>query len=135
MRTNTISGLFSLYLSIILLVILVSISDKAYAKRGCAAFGHTCYGGYGKRFDSTVERNSLQNSITRNIQESKVPLSNVELFYILPNDEFRERSDQSFMRTHRDTQQVNVHPLSFLVDHWIALHRRRHHTNMDITNK
>ncbi|EGI67578.1 hypothetical protein G5I_03822 [Acromyrmex echinatior] len=85
---------------------------------GCAAFGHTCYGGYGKRFDSTVERNSLQNSITRNIQESKVPLSNVELFYILPNDEFRERSDQSFMRTHRDTQQVNVHPLSFLVDHW-----------------
>ncbi|KYN36533.1 hypothetical protein ALC56_09128 [Trachymyrmex septentrionalis] len=39
------------------------------------------------------------------------------------------------MRTHRDIQRVNVHLLSFLVDHWIALHRRRHRTDMDITNK
>ncbi|KYN03612.1 PREDICTED: neuropeptide CCHamide-2 [Cyphomyrmex costatus] len=135
MRTNTTSGFFSLYLSIILLVISASISDKAYAKRGCAAFGHTCYGGYGKRFDSTVERNSLQESISQNIQESKVPLPNDELLYILPNDEFRERSGQPFMRTHRDTQRVNVHPLSILVDQWIALHRRPHRTDMDITNK
>ncbi|KYM80574.1 hypothetical protein ALC53_08972 [Atta colombica] len=102
---------------------------------GCAAFGHTCYGGYGKRFDSTVERNSLQDSIIRNIKKSKEPLPNFDLFYILLNDEFREQSGQSFMKTHRDIQRVNVHPLSFLVDHWIAFHRRRHLTDMDITNK
>lgn len=70
-----------------------------------------------------MERNSLKDSIIRNIQESKVPLPNVELFYVFSNDEFRERSGQSFMKTHRDTQRVNVHPLSFLVDQWVRTSR------------
>ncbi|XP_011870222.1 PREDICTED: uncharacterized protein LOC105563328 isoform X2 [Vollenhovia emeryi] len=136
MKSNATSGpTFSLYLSIALLVILVSISDKTHAKRGCSSFGHSCFGGHGKRFDSTVRRNTLQESISQNIQESEVPSPNDELFYVLPNDEFRERSDQSFMRTRKDTQQFDVYPLSTLVDQWIASHRRPHRTDTDVTNK
>ncbi|XP_011176257.1 uncharacterized protein LOC105208172 [Solenopsis invicta] len=151
MKTNATSGsIFSLSI-VLILVILVFISDKAYAtplggrstgrrsiddyKDNCMSFGHTCFGAHGKRFDSTVQRNTLQESISQNFQESEIPSSNDELFYVLPNDEFREQSDQSFMRTSKDSQQFNVYPLSSLVDQWIALHRRPHRTNTDITNK
>ncbi|XP_011647564.1 neuropeptide CCHamide-2-like isoform X2 [Pogonomyrmex barbatus] len=136
MRTNATSGLvLSLYLSIVLFVILISVTDKAHAKRGCSAFGHSCFGGHGKRFDSTVRHNTLQESMSQNFQESEVPSPNDELFYVLPNDEFRERSDQSFMRTRKDTQQYDLYPLSSLVEQWIASHRRPHRTEADITNK
>ncbi|KAL6265626.1 hypothetical protein P5V15_002420 [Pogonomyrmex californicus] len=149
MRTNATSGLvLSLYLSIVLFVILISVTDKAHAKQqkknntecrprkgGCSAFGHSCFGGHGKRFDSTVRHNTLQESMSQNFQESEEPSPNDELFYVLPNDEFRERSDQSFMRTRKDTQQYDLYPLSSLVEQWIASHRRPHRTETDITNK
>lgn len=82
-----------------------------------------------------MRRNTLQESISQNIQESEVPSPNDELFYVLPNDEFRERPDQSFMRTRKDTQQFDIYPLSSLVDQWIASHRRPHRAETDITNK
>ncbi|XP_072747368.1 neuropeptide CCHamide-2 isoform X2 [Anoplolepis gracilipes] len=140
MRTKlraTSGPVFSLYLLIVLLVVLISVSDKAHAKRGCASFGHSCFGGHGKRFDSTMRRNTLQESISQKFQESEVPSPNDELFYVLPNDEFRERPDKSlpFIRTRKDTQQFDPYPLSSLVNQWIASHRRPHRTDTDITNK
>ncbi|XP_029154971.1 neuropeptide CCHamide-2 isoform X2 [Nylanderia fulva] len=138
MRTKfraTSGPVFSLYLSIVLLVVLISVSDKAHAKRGCASFGHSCFGGHGKRFDSSIQHNTLQESIGQN-QESEVPSPNDELFYILPNDEFRERSDKlPFIRTRKDTQQFDLYPLSSFVNQWIASHRRPHRIDTDITNK
>ncbi|XP_072747367.1 uncharacterized protein [Anoplolepis gracilipes] len=158
MRTKlraTSGPVFSLYLLIVLLVVLISVSDKAHAKPreerntgrrstnnyvrkgGCASFGHSCFGGHGKRFDSTMRRNTLQESISQKFQESEVPSPNDELFYVLPNDEFRERPDKSlpFIRTRKDTQQFDPYPLSSLVNQWIASHRRPHRTDTDITNK
>ncbi|XP_029154970.1 uncharacterized protein LOC114928032 isoform X1 [Nylanderia fulva] len=156
MRTKfraTSGPVFSLYLSIVLLVVLISVSDKAHAKPreerssgqirtnnyvrkgGCASFGHSCFGGHGKRFDSSIQHNTLQESIGQN-QESEVPSPNDELFYILPNDEFRERSDKlPFIRTRKDTQQFDLYPLSSFVNQWIASHRRPHRIDTDITNK
>ncbi|XP_029664995.1 neuropeptide CCHamide-2-like [Formica exsecta] len=134
----TSGPVFSLYLSFVLLMVLISISDKAYAKRGCASFGHSCFGGHGKRFDSTM-RHDTQESRNQKFQESNVPSPNDdnELFYVLPNDEFRERSDKSlpFIRTRKDTQQFDLYPLSSLLNQWIASHRRPHRTETDITNK
>ncbi|XP_011699675.1 PREDICTED: uncharacterized protein LOC105456987 isoform X1 [Wasmannia auropunctata] len=160
MRTSATSGpLFSLYLSIVvLLVVLVSVSDKAHARPQerssinrrrnlnnndgfvrkaslCFMVGHTCYGGHGKRFDAAMQRNTLQESINQNFQGSEVPSANDELFYALPNDGFRERSQRSFRRTRKDAQQFDVNPLSSLVDQWIASHRRPRRTETDITNK
>ncbi|KAL0125828.1 hypothetical protein PUN28_004708 [Cardiocondyla obscurior] len=132
MRTNATSGpVFSLYISIVLLVILISVSDKTHAKRGCASFGHSCFGAHGKRFDSTVQHLEKNPSI----QESDVPSLNNGLPYFFSDNEFRERPDQSFMRSRKDTQPFDVYPLSSLVDRWMASHRRLHRTDTDITNK
>ncbi|GAB1859839.1 hypothetical protein CAJAP_01077 [Camponotus japonicus] len=140
MRTKlraTSGPIFSLYLSIVVLLVLISVSDNVHAKRGCASFGHSCFGGHGKRFDSTMRRNTLQESISQKFQESEIPSPNDELFYVFPNDEFRERSDNSlpFIRTRKDTQQFDPYPLSSLVNQWIASHRRQHRTDTDVTNK
>ncbi|EFN68230.1 hypothetical protein EAG_13141 [Camponotus floridanus] len=158
MRTKlpaTSGPIFSLYLSIVVLLVLISVSDNVHAKPreerstnirrntnyvrkgGCASFGHSCFGGHGKRFDSTIRHNTLQESISQKFQESEIPSPNDELFYVFPNDEFRERSDNSlpFIRTRKDTQQFDPYPLSSLVDQWIASHRRQHRTDIDVTNK
>lgn len=91
---------------------------------GCASFGHSCFGGHGKRFDSTM-RHDTQESRNQKFQESNVPSPNDdnELFYVLPNDEFRERSDKSlpFIRTRKDTQQFDLYPLSSLLNQWVRL--------------
>ncbi|XP_036148570.1 uncharacterized protein LOC105833689 isoform X3 [Monomorium pharaonis] len=88
-------------------------------KDNCMSFGHVCFGAHGKRFDSTVRRNTLQKSVSQNFQESEVPSPNDELFYVFPNDDFREqRSDQSFERTSKDIQQFDIYPLSSFVDQW-----------------
>lgn len=68
-----------------------------------------------------MRRNTLQESINQNIEESEVPSPNDELFYVLPNDEFRERSDQSFMKTRKDSQQFDIYRLSSLVDQWVRV--------------
>ncbi|XP_011344854.1 neuropeptide CCHamide-2 isoform X2 [Ooceraea biroi] len=135
MKIVTSSLTFSFYIAIAL-IILVSVSDKAHAKRGCASFGHSCFGGHGKRFDSAMQQNMLQASNRRNFQESEVSSPNDELFYVLPSDGFRERSEQAFMRARKDTQQqFDLNPLSSLVNQWIASHRRSHRTDSDVTNK
>jgi len=70
-----------------------------------------------------MRRNVLQANNGRNFQESEVLLPNDELFYVLPSDGFRERSDQAFMRVRKDTQQqqVDPDPLSSFVDQWVGV--------------
>jgi len=82
-------------------------------------FGRTCFGGHGKRSDSTVRRDTLQESINQNFQESEVSPSD-KLFYVFPN-EFWKRSNQSFMRTRKDVQQFDVYHLSSLIDQWVRV--------------
>ncbi|KAH0955582.1 hypothetical protein HN011_012115 [Eciton burchellii] len=135
MRTSVTSGPTFSFCITIALVTLLFVSDKANAKRGCASFGHSCFGGHGKRFDSAMRRNVLQVNNGRNFQESEVLLPNDELFYVLPSDGFRERSDQAFMRVRKDTQQqqVDPDPLSSLVDQWIAA--KRSHRKLIVSNE
>jgi len=70
-----------------------------------------------------MRQNVLQANDGRNFQESEVLLPNDELFYVLPSDGFRERSDQAFMRVRKDTQQqqVDPDPLSSFVDQWVRV--------------
>ncbi|XP_050451027.1 uncharacterized protein LOC126851293 isoform X2 [Cataglyphis hispanica] len=135
----TSGPVFSLYLSFVLLVVLISVSDKAYAKRGCASFGHSCFGGHGKRFDSAMRHETLQESGSQRFQESNVPSPNDdnELFYVLPNDEFRERSDRSlpFTRTRKDTQQFDPYPLSSLLNQWHLIVARIAQKQISVINK
>lgn len=49
-------------LSAILLsiILILSISTKTYAKRGCALYGHSCYGGHGKRSEPQISNEENQ---------------------------------------------------------------------------
>ncbi|EZA50660.1 hypothetical protein X777_11011 [Ooceraea biroi] len=69
-----------------------------------------------------MQQNMLQASNRRNFQESEVSSPNDELFYVLPSDGFRERSEQAFMRARKDTQQqFDLNPLSSLVNQWVCM--------------
>ncbi|XP_012227213.1 uncharacterized protein [Linepithema humile] len=136
MRISATSGpISSLYLSIGLLMVLASVSNKAHAIRRCHSYGHPCLSAYGKRYDSTVRRDTLQESISRNFQEFELPSPKDELFYILPNNEFRESSDRSFMRTLKGTQRLYSNLLSSLVNQLITSHRHSRRSDPNITNK
>ncbi|XP_012227212.1 uncharacterized protein [Linepithema humile] len=155
MRISATSGpISSLYLSIGLLMVLASVSNKAHAiprgernigrrdiseyrrvKGRCHSYGHPCLSAYGKRYDSTVRRDTLQESISRNFQEFELPSPKDELFYILPNNEFRESSDRSFMRTLKGTQRLYSNLLSSLVNQLITSHRHSRRSDPNITNK
>ncbi|XP_020294090.1 uncharacterized protein LOC109859844 [Pseudomyrmex gracilis] len=179
MRTNTIpNSISSIYVSVVLLITLISVNEKAqgmsiqsetlkntgrrsvdydrkHALIHCITLGQACYGGYGKRSYSKIERDSLEESINRNLiesnkiqrglleksidqnlVESKIPSTNDELFSILPNEEFRERLDQHYTRIRKDIQRLNSSPLSSLVNRLIAIHNRPHHRiDSDFTNK
>jgi len=84
-------------------------------------FGRTCFGGHGKRSDSTVRRDTLQKNISQNFQDSEVSPSD-KLFYVFSN-EFWKHSDQSFMKTRKDAQQFDVYYLLSLIDQWVRILR------------
>ncbi|XP_069674948.1 neuropeptide CCHamide-2 [Periplaneta americana] len=44
----------SMLLVVMTVVILMGQIDQSSAKRGCSAFGHSCFGGHGKRADEDV---------------------------------------------------------------------------------
>ncbi|XP_049536786.1 uncharacterized protein LOC125951791 [Anopheles darlingi] len=46
------------------LVIVSVLVQSATAKRGCAAFGHACYGGHGKRSSASTPEALVQGSVT-----------------------------------------------------------------------
>ncbi|XP_032681209.1 uncharacterized protein LOC116848815 [Odontomachus brunneus] len=145
MWNNATSGFtFSIYLFVLLLTVLASGSDKVEAKRGCSIFGHSCFGGHGKRFDPLARRmlEASNNLPSRHSQESEIPSTNDgdddnddDLLFILPNDKLRERSERSFIPPRRDTRPFNSYRLSSLVDQWLATHRRPHRTDLEVTNK
>ncbi|XP_071651164.1 uncharacterized protein [Temnothorax longispinosus] len=128
MRLNATSSVpsFIICVTSTVLVILISVNQKAYAKRGCSSFGHSCYGGHGKRFDSTMQRNTLQDRASQNVQEA--PLPNDKLFYVLSNNDKLRKRPEAFIETDEDdmedNQQDDVLPLSAILNQWMALHPR-----------
>ncbi|XP_075231491.1 neuropeptide CCHamide-2 isoform X2 [Lycorma delicatula] len=62
-----------------LLLIAAALADIASAKRGCSAFGHSCFGGHGKRadeeffpqtdYDSAVPSSADAGSVDNNMME------------------------------------------------------------------
>ncbi|XP_055315258.1 neuropeptide CCHamide-2-like isoform X2 [Sitodiplosis mosellana] len=67
------------YLAVIFIAVLVTHSE---AKRGCALYGHSCYGGHGKRSDvPRVDMLSLETP-----QDKPYSNINKEIFYPTNNE-------------------------------------------------
>lgn len=64
-----------------------------------------------------------------------MPSPKNELFYVLPNNEFREQSDQALMQTLKGTQRLNSNPLSSLVNQLVCVSMLRCNINWDLKNQ
>lgn len=139
MRTNATSGIsLSFCVSICTLMVLFSVSDRAYAKRGCSAFGHSCFGGHGKRFDPHVRGDTLQdNEITTSNrgQEYETPRLNDEPFLIGPDRKFQGSEERIIETQRQGSQTFDPNALSLLVRRWLASRRRLHDPDLEINNK
>uniref|UniRef100_U5ELW0 Putative membrane protein n=1 Tax=Corethrella appendiculata TaxID=1370023 RepID=U5ELW0_9DIPT len=55
-------------MAISLILVFAVLFSNSEAKRGCAAFGHSCYGGHGKRSDNSIDTDSSSIPIGKFLQ-------------------------------------------------------------------
>ncbi|CAK9823768.1 hypothetical protein ANTRET_LOCUS2045 [Anthophora retusa] len=138
MRRNATSGLpLSAYLSLCALVLLLSSTGTTYAKRGCSAFGHSCYGGHGKRFDPHLRDNVLQeNEAPIDDRNGKTEALSLNNEFVGPEQKFGGQPEILFPQMRRqDTARFDPYTLSFIVRQWLTSHHRLHQPDVELNNK
>ncbi|XP_053688290.1 uncharacterized protein LOC128737635 [Sabethes cyaneus] len=73
------SKLWAICISLVIVSVLV---QNANAKRGCAAFGHACYGGHGKRSSSVPEEGLLYGSANDRLKSGLPPLPYLKMPFL-----------------------------------------------------
>ncbi|XP_050087486.1 uncharacterized protein LOC126572311 [Anopheles aquasalis] len=79
------------------LVIVSVLVQSANAKRGCAAFGHACYGGHGKRSSASAPEALDQGSVT--LDDLPIPYAKLILDKqrsLIPSPEEIRANDPSY---------------------------------------
>ncbi|XP_076294722.1 neuropeptide CCHamide-2 [Lasioglossum baleicum] len=138
MRSNRTSGIpLTVGVSVSALMLLVFASGTAQAKRGCSAFGHSCFGGHGKRFDPHIRDNAFPDNegttSDRNQELGSVRLNND---FAIPMQKFDEQGKLLFPQTRRpDSTKINPYTLSFIFGNWLTSHRRLHQSDLDLNNE
>ncbi|CAL7938620.1 unnamed protein product [Xylocopa violacea] len=135
MRSNATSGLP--LSTICALMVLLSITDTIYAKRGCSAFGHSCFGGHGKRFDPHMQANVLQENETptsdRNQEMEALRLSHD---FVVPAQKFEGQPKIVVPQTRRQgSLRFDPYTLSFMVREWITSHHRLRQPDVELNNE
>ncbi|XP_012141478.1 uncharacterized protein LOC105662567 isoform X2 [Megachile rotundata] len=104
-------------------------------KGGCSAFGHSCFGGHGKRFDShlrdiTFQRNEVPTS--DNIQGTQdVPLYNQ---FEVPKQKFLGQREIFLEARRQPPVRLDNYILSSIFRQWLTS-QHRHQPEMDINDK
>ncbi|OWR44070.1 CCHamide precursor [Danaus plexippus plexippus] len=109
----------------VLAVLIISVGVSA--KRGCSSFGHSCFGGHGKRSDS-----GMDNELTRQQagQEEIPPHPGYPHSYVLPDDVIPIRdggklnSQSVFERDENNARDVVKMKLHNLLKYWMDNYRR-----------
>ncbi|XP_043464148.1 uncharacterized protein LOC122499734 [Leptopilina heterotoma] len=102
--------------------LIISFSSETSAKRGCGAFGHSCYGGHGKRSDLN-QHGALSNE--RNIINREIPEyvhTNEGTFGIEALQKNQERAERRISEI--DKNQLGDDPLSILIRQWMIERHR-----------
>ncbi|XP_078037025.1 uncharacterized protein LOC144470086 [Augochlora pura] len=136
MRNNRTSGI-PMTASVCALILLLFASGTAHAKRGCSAFGHSCFGGHGKRFDPHIRDNGFpENEATDSDRNQELNTMRLNNDFALPMQKFGEQDKLLLPQTRRsDSVKVNPDTLSFIVGKWLTSHRRLHQSDLDLNNK
>ncbi|XP_043799628.1 uncharacterized protein LOC122718565 [Apis laboriosa] len=136
MKNNATSGLpLSVCASICALIILISFTDNSYAKRGCSAFGHSCFGGHGKRFDPNIREKMLQDDDTIiNSRHREIEDLNSRNEFDVSEKKFGGQTEILPSQSRQDSSRFNPFTLSFIVRQWLTSHRL-HQPDMELNNK
>ncbi|KAK6643815.1 hypothetical protein RUM43_000078 [Polyplax serrata] len=103
-------------------IAILSALHLTYAKRGCAAFGHSCFGGHGKRTDT--------DSVGGEVQDDGIGfrVPNEDLSNSLNSDEFMVPAE-NFRRGRSQLENVQHHhygdvedylKLAYFVRKWLT---------------
>ncbi|XP_029047323.1 uncharacterized protein LOC114878087 [Osmia bicornis bicornis] len=134
MRKNAASG-FPLTVSVFTIIVLLCVTGTTYAKRGCSAFGHSCFGGHGKRFDPhfrdlTFQGNELPTSDSTH-ETGVFRLSNQ---FLIPQEKSRGRQEVLLPRRQASLR-FDPYTLPSIVQQWLMSHHRLHQPEMELNNK
>lgn len=119
-------------LTSVLLVFLL-ITQGAYAKRGCSAFGHSCFGGHGKRSGNTGPIEAEQQEIVnarRQIGQEEIPphpgypRSNINGMLASGDDIIPVRDGGVYDREEGAMKELLKSRLRNIVKHWMDNYRR-----------
>ncbi|XP_045767351.1 neuropeptide CCHamide-2 [Maniola jurtina] len=61
----------SILIASVFAVLIISVGVSA--KRGCSAFGHSCFGGHGKRSDSSLDSSNTEVLGRRQLGQAETP--------------------------------------------------------------
>ncbi|XP_033217222.1 uncharacterized protein LOC117172991 [Belonocnema kinseyi] len=113
--------------------LIISFSVETWAKRGCSAFGHSCFGGHGKRSETKQQESSKErNSISREVPEYVLSRSNDEIFAMDPAQLIQNRAERRISEI--DKKQLGDDPLSIFIRQWI-ISRHRQYADTGDANK
>ncbi|XP_076172859.1 uncharacterized protein LOC143149404 [Ptiloglossa arizonensis] len=138
MRSNTTSGIpLPVCISVCALMVIFFASGTAHAKRGCSAFGHSCFGGHGKRFDPHLRINALQeNGATTSDKSQELRTMRLNNEFAVPVQKFEDQGEILLPQTRRqDSSRFDPNTLSFIVGQWLTSHRRLHQPDPEFNNK
>ncbi|XP_017790378.1 PREDICTED: uncharacterized protein LOC108572631 [Habropoda laboriosa] len=109
----------------------------ASSERGCSAFGHSCYGGHGKRFDPHLRDNVLQgNEPSTDDRSEKTETLSLSNDFVRPEQKFGGQPEILFPQMRRqDSSRFDPYTLSFIVRQWLTLHHRLHQPDAELNNK
>lgn len=90
---------------------------------GCSAFGHSCFGGHGKRFDPNIQEKMLQDddTITNNRHREIEDLNSRNEFDVSEKKFGGQTEILSSQNRHQDSSRFNPFALSFIVRQWVYL--------------
>ena len=87
---------------------------------GCTAFGHSCFGGHGKRSEQNQPEDiSKERSISRNVPDYVFSRSNDEIFTMDPSRRIQDKAERRISEI--DKHQLKDDPLSIFIRQWVII--------------
>ncbi|XP_031781695.1 neuropeptide CCHamide-2 [Nasonia vitripennis] len=114
--TSTSSALFLTFL------LIASFSVEISAKRGCSAFGHSCYGGHGKRsYSESVDLDLARNKEGTQQNDYDLSRSNAESVALVPSQGYNRQEQRSIHSIH---ERPNTNSWSLFIRKLLVPYRR-----------
>ncbi|XP_049870870.1 neuropeptide CCHamide-2 [Pectinophora gossypiella] len=116
------------------LVAMLVMSQGVNAKRGCSAFGHSCFGGHGKRSDSAMDMANPEMMGRRQLGQEETPPHPGyphSAYGLLPSgdDIIPVRDGGVYDRDDAAAREVMKLKLRNIVKHWMDTYRRSQQTD------